>query len=285
MAPREPNLNQKLGILSTITQPLPSGGPHGRRGDQRGPFIVVEGSIRQSLLDEVGRSIEKALVAGGDVALKVWLNDIDVAGKEPSRIPADVQRGDDVGVMDSVLSSYFETILSWRQKSRQITYHVTGGHAAATLQEQNHDKDSKVAQALSTEACTPPEDERSPAPKTPVALVKGGFSLSTSDKYASAMSLSDGYSPVDHWQWIANFWRGMPSPDLIVHVHESLDEEENRPGTVDVSRSMGLIGVRVPAGKGLDEATERRMAFEVMEWMREGPFREEASRSWRLNSF
>lgn len=291
---KEPTLNQKLSILSAITQILPSAGRHGPRGDKRGAFIAVEGgggSSSQRVLDDVGRSLEKALVAGGDVALKVWSSEGDVlaekSGKAPEVKRPEVEQGDYDGSKDDILSSYFETILSWRQKSKQIAYHVTGGRAGGNLQEQRQDKESKVVQALSTEACTPPEDERSPAiaPKTPVALVKGGFSLSISDKYASTVPISDRYTPVDHWQWMANLWRGTASPDLVVHVQEGQDDETNRPGAVDVSRNMGLIVVRVPAGRSLDEATERRMAFEVMEWMREGSFRDEVSRSWRLNSF
>lgn len=274
MATKEPSLTQRLNILSSITSPLPSAGRHGPRGDKRGAFIAVEGKANQSLLDEVGRSIEKAIVAGGDVALKVWSAESDEHEGVSVKTPARVEKGDDVDA-DHVLSSYFETILSWRQKSKQISHHISGGCNEWHAQDQNQEKDAKVAQALSTEACTPPEDDRGPAvaPKTPVALVKGGFSLTIADKYASAMTSSDKYTLVDHWKWIASLWRGIPNPDLAVYVEECAEDDGTKPGILDSSKDNGLIVVRVPVGKGLDEATERRMAFEVMEWVREGTFR------------
>ncbi|TWU78744.1 hypothetical protein ED733_006594 [Metarhizium rileyi] len=275
---KEPNLCQKLRLLSTFTRPLPPEGRHGPHCNKRGAFIAIEGNISQSLLNEVGLVIEKALVAGGDVALKTWSSESEVLErgfrKAKAARAAEAYRENDGDDVERLLSHYFETILSWRQKSKQIAYHVTGGRVGGYIQDQHHDKDSKVAQARSTEACTPPDDERNPtiAPKTPVALVKGGFSLTISDRYASAIANSDEYSPLDHWQWTASLWRGTASPDLVVHVQESQDDA-SRPSVVDVSRNMGLMSVRVLAGKSLDEEMERRMAFEVMEWMREASFR------------
>ncbi|EFY86728.1 HMG box transcription factor [Metarhizium acridum CQMa 102] len=270
IAMNKPNLSQKLGLLSTITRVLPPEGQHGPHRDKRGVFIAVEGNASKGLIDEVGVSVEKALAAGGDVALKVWSNEADLVEGGSSKTSAETDRGNDSACLDSLLSEYFATILSWRQRSRQIAYHVTGGRAGANIQGQDQDKDLKVVQAPSTEVCTPPDDGRRPTavPKMPVALVKGGFSLTISDQYASAMTMSDRYSPVDHWQWTASLWRGTASPDLVVHIQESNDDA-SKPGVVDISRNMGLISVRVSAGQGLDEATERRMAFEVMEWMRE----------------
>ena len=40
-----------------------------------------------------------------------------------------------------------------------------------------------------------------------------------------------------------------------------------------------LMIVRIAVGKDLDEATERRVAFEVVEWVRGGSFREESSKA------
>ncbi|KAK2590118.1 slightly ste11-like protein [Conoideocrella luteorostrata] len=287
---KEPTLNQKLSILSTVTEPLPSAGRHGPRGDKRGAFIAVEGP-NPAILNEVGRSLEKVLTAGGDVALKVWsVEETGVVDKMASnqRDKAREARGEDGGgVKDDLLSSYFDTILSWRQKSKQIAYHVTGGRIGQYAQKGAQNRESQVAQASSTEACTPPHDDKSPtvALKMPVALVRGGLSLTLSDRYASAMPISDNYTPADHWQWMASLWRGTANPDLVVHVQESREDEASAAGAVDVSRSMGLIAVKVSAGKPLDEATERRMGFEVMEWMRDGPFRAEASKNWGRDSF
>lgn len=60
------------------------------------------------------------------------------------------------------------------------------------------------------------------------------------------------------------------------------DEDEMKKfGTVEISKRMGLITVRTPKGQSLDEATERRLAFELIEWTRDGSFRMEVPVNWR----
>ncbi|KAG5917023.1 hypothetical protein E4U42_007410 [Claviceps africana] len=296
-ASMEPSLTQKLKILSAVCDPLPCADNRLPHFDKRGAFISVEGA-NPNILDQVGRSLEKILVAGDDVALKVWTND------EPgeSHIPEprtsksqDVEAGLSPGAVkpevaatakEDLLSSYFKTILSWRRKSKQIAHHVTDGRVGESLDKESQDKDGKTVSAWSTTALTSHRDDLRPmaAPKRPVALVKGGFSLTISDRFASAIPISDNYTLADHWQWMANLWRGTANPDLVVHVQESRDGQDET-GVVDVSKRMGLITVKVPRGHSLDEATERRLAFEVMEWMREGRNQDEALPIRRQDSF
>jgi hypothetical protein len=71
---------------------------------------------------------------------------------------------------------------------------------------------------------------------------------------------------------MATLWRGIVAADLVVYVKPSLDEEIATYGPVEVLD--GLIIIRIAVGKSLDEATERRLAFEVVEWVRGGTFRE-----------
>lgn len=174
---------------------------------------------------------------------------------------------------------YLETVSAWQNKSRQIGRHITGTRPLlASAEEQRADGERVAAQARSTEACTPPDDQEH---KMPVALANEGFSLTIADRHACATPIPDSYSAVDHWQWMATLWRGTVCPDLILYVMPSDDDEHTERRTVELSRRMGLIVVKVPAGKGLDEATERRLAFEVMEWVREASFREPLPRDWR----
>ncbi|KAG6009260.1 hypothetical protein E4U21_002864 [Claviceps maximensis] len=293
----EPSLAQKLKILSAVCDPLPCAGSRVSHLDRRGAFISVEGT-GANILDQVGRSLEKILVAGGDVALKVWTNDGrgDSETSESSKTkfqdvdarptPGASETEDVPTVKEDLLSSYFNTILSWRRKSTQIARHVSDGGIVDSLDKQNQDKDRKMTSACSTTALTSRQDNLRMAavPKTPVALVKGGFSLTISDRFASAIPISDNYTPHEHWKWMANLWRGTVNPDLVVHVQESRDGLDET-GAVDVSRKMRLITIKIPRGQSLDEATERRMAFEVMEWMRDGRYQDEPPPNRRQDSF
>jgi HMG box factor len=105
--------------------------------------------------------------------------------------------------------------------------------------------------------------------------------------------ISDAYAPVDHWQWMATLWRGIVGADLVIYVTGkatagSAQSGEDAvgsgvgagagAGSVEV-RSSGLVVVKVPVvvggqGQGqeqemvVDEKMERRLGFEVVEWVR-----------------
>lgn len=132
-------------------------------------------------------------------------------------------------------------------------------------------------------------------PKLPVALVTGGFGLTLCDRVTASIPITDAYAPIDHWQWVASKWRGIVGPDLVVYVSRPVPDEElsaryggqtvdvrpspllqqgGRRGSIGpvgaINNSPGFITVRIREGRDLDETTERRLGFEVLEWMRAG---------------
>ncbi|POR38139.1 Repressor of filamentous growth 1 [Tolypocladium paradoxum] len=281
------SLKRKIAVLASICQPAPPVGRDGGPGGTRGAFIAVEGPDTK-LLQEAGNAIEKGLAACGDVVLKVWRGESNGQNTTGGDSGEAVQlgRGDGTKFGDA-FEPYIKEISWWQKKSKQIGRHITGKTALLTSVDENRAAGERsVTQAQVKEAGTPPEDDKGPASpaKIPVALAKEGFSLTISERYACTMPILDMYTPVDHWQWMATLWRGTVCPDLIVYVTPSEEEENSNRRTVELSRRMGLIVVKLPAGKGLDEGTERRLAFEVMEWMREGSFREGLPKDWRSDS-
>lgn len=272
------SFNRKIAVLASICQPAPPLPKESNFDGTRGAFIAVEGPDAM-LRQGAGIAIEKGLVACGEILLKVWRDDGD--GQEATGRDDPLGRGGGSKFGD-YFEPYLKTISAWQKKSKQIGRHITGTRALlSSAEEQRADGERVAAQAQSTEACTPPDDDQEQSAKIPVALANEGFSLTISDRHACALPIPDTYSAVDHWQWMATLWRGTVCPDLIVYVMPSDEEESNERRTVELSRRMGLIVVKVPGGRGLDEATERRLAFEVMEWMREASFREPLPRDWR----
>lgn len=68
---------------------------------------------------------------------------------------------------------------------------------------------------------------------------------------------------------MATLWRGVAGADLVVHVRGGYEDGQ---AGVEV-KSGGLIGVKVAGGgegANLDEKFERRLRFEVEEWVRGG---------------
>lgn len=144
-----------------------------------------------------------------------------------------------------------------------------------------------------------------PSHRLPIALISDGYSLTFSDRYAAALHVNDRYRANDHWQWVARLWRGIVGADLTVYVKRTPDETQaqtqsqgggaggnsngnsggnnnnnnNNNGSVNgtANNSLEIVGpgimvIRVPEGGHVDEKLERRLGFEVAEWVRGGSY-------------
>ncbi|KAH7155018.1 hypothetical protein B0J13DRAFT_654554 [Dactylonectria estremocensis] len=249
---------RKLAVLSRISQPLAPPRPGSPGIETRGAIIAVEGPMNR-MVQQVGQAVENALSATEDFALKTWAN------HSTRELQGDGSQSDQYGASSesqSFFTSYFKTMLRWHEKSREIVRHITKPNA------------SESPRRGSAESNSSTESRGKPPSNVPVALLKEGFSLTLSDMFACDTPIADAYAPVDHWQWMATLWRGVVGPDMVVYVKPSVEEEIAKHGSVHVQKRPGLMVVQVPVGSDLDEATERRVAFEVVEWVRGGSYRE-----------
>ncbi|KAK4173498.1 hypothetical protein QBC36DRAFT_245321 [Triangularia setosa] len=190
----------------------------------------------------------------------------------------------------SPFESYLRTITKWHAKSAEIVSFVTSPQGSSPSTS-HHSSDN--------ESTTPTPRSRHPLPghpgsqtsKSPIALLPVGFSLTLSDKFACQTPISDSYAPVDHWQWMATLWRGVVGADLVIYVKGIYQQQHQSPNSspkgqqlqqqagVDI-KSGGLITVKIPvlisqegSSQGeqqvvIDEKIERRLGFEVVEWVR-----------------
>ncbi|RFU81758.1 snf2 family helicase [Trichoderma arundinaceum] len=246
----------KLSVLARLCQPAPPLSRDESSPRTRGVFLSVEGPV-PSLLQEVGSAVERSLASHASARIKVWPSHGDGLPAGADRITRSEDR----------LSSCLQTVLSWRETSHEILDYVTGVNASGRW-EGGRDR--------------LPSYPGSPASKLPIALVKEGFSLTLSDSLACATFNADTGTPSDHWQWVAGLWQGTICPDLVIYVKPCDEDEIRTLGQVEFSRHMGLISVRVANNGGLDEATERRLSFEVMEWIRAASFCDAVPPNWRL---
>jgi HMG box factor len=112
--------------------------------------------------------------------------------------------------------------------------------------------------------------------KIPLVLLPH-YILHASDAWACVLPIGDGYSPADHWQWVATLWRGIVGADHTVYV-KSADKEEpvsaassegwpaGKP-SVEMKEEFGGLVIRKERDS-IEEGALRRMAFEVGEWVR-----------------
>ncbi|KAH7157027.1 hypothetical protein EDB81DRAFT_881314 [Dactylonectria macrodidyma] len=249
---------RKLAVLSRISQPLAPPRPGSPEIETRGAIIAVEGPMTK-MVQQVGQTVENALLASEKYALKTWANH---STQELQDDEAQSNQDGASSESQSFFTSYFKTMLRWHEKSREIVKHITEPNAGESPRRGSAESNSST------------ESRGKPPSNVPVALLKEGFSLTLSDMFACTTPIADAYAPVDHWQWMATLWRGVVGPDMVVYVKPSVEEEIAKHGSVHVQKRPGLMVVRVPVGSDLDEATERRVAFEVVEWVRGGSYRE-----------
>ena len=250
---------RKLEVLARVCRPAPTPGPDHPFVEARGAFVAVEG-YDTKMVQAVGLAVEAGFQASEDLALKVWAGDISSRDETKREFSPESVGGRSTPVGDAFPSNCFQTILQWQDKVREISSYVTRNPGSRP----EHAGEVKLQ-----------------GNKVPVALIKDGFSLTISDRLACVSPILDTYQLQDHWQWMASLWRGTICPDLVIYVKPAGDDEIGHLGTVEFIKRMGLIIVRMAAGRALDEATERRLTFEVMEWVREGSFRDKVPRLWR----
>lgn len=264
--------DNKIEMLCRVCRPLPAPRPGSPRTETRGPLIVIDGP-RDEMLREVAATVEKALSSSEEVALRTWgENDPDV---EVPEVPAGSRTH---CVMSRSFLSYFDRVAKWYERSNEIIQHITTQPGSlpddASQAEKRASSEGSVSGSTKPRSSTEPT-EAPASTRVPVALVPTGFSLTLCDKFARAAPIADAYSPVDHWGWMANFWRGVMGPDLFVYVVPSTEEEMRRAAGVEIL-VHGVMVVRVEEGRVMSEKLKRRLAFEVVEWVRGGTYRTEA---------
>lgn len=262
--------DNKIEMLCRVCRPLPAPRPGSPETETRGPLIVVDGP-RDEMLREVAATVEKALASSEEVALRTWgEDDPDV---EVPKTPAG--SGSHAAMSRSFLS-YFDRVTKWYERSDEIIQHITTQPSAPDDAKAEMRASSNRGASASPKLRSPADPAEPPAQAVvPVALVPTGFSLTLCDRFARAAPIADAYSPVDHWGWMANLWRGVVGPDLFVYVLPTGEEEMRGAAGVEIL-VHGVMVVRVEEGRGMSEKLKRRLAFEAVEWVRGGTYRTEA---------
>jgi hypothetical protein len=206
------------------------------------------------MLEQVGRAVEKALRAVGQFDVKSWENHTarEFLGGEGFRSNVDGEP----------IDRYSDTVKRWRDKSEEIRHHVNPQHGSS--------EGSSRRGSAESNSSADSHGRPTPSTKTPVALLKEGYSLTVSDMFACNAPIEDLYEPHDHWQWAATLWRKIIAADLVVYAMPTKEKDIPQYVTVHARNRPALMIVRIPTGSDLDEATERRVAFEVVEWARRG---------------
>jgi len=197
----------------------------------------------------------------------------------------------------SPIANYVARMLKWHKTSEDLVRYVT---TYPSLPSSSPPQDPRISNSNgannNSHNNNPSNSENAKVShRLPVAILSDGYSLTFSDRYANALHVNDAYRADDHWQWVATLWRGIVGADLTVYVKKaaaaaapasssspSSDGNSNSSGSSSVEMAgPGIMVIRVPAdaevvgGSGagrVDEKLERRLGFEIAEWVRGGSF-------------
>ncbi|KAI1652228.1 uncharacterized protein F4817DRAFT_363108 [Daldinia loculata] len=270
--PRWPFL-LKLEVLRSICSPLKPPGPGGPLFETRGPLIAIEGAV-PAILKEVAAVVEKALSVSGEYAVKTWTEDtqtqlrpVETDGRNNSNTSENEQvirensppRGS--GFL-SPLATYVAKMLKWHKISEDLIKYITS-HPPSTSTTHGETGENSMDVQVSPKT----------KPRLPVAVVSDGYSLTVSDRYASSLHVNDAYRADDHWQWLATLWRGIVGPDLTIYVKRTAEAEAQGNSLLEFANPAVMVLHVAEGGKGVDEKLERRLGFEIMEWVRSGSFK------------
>lgn len=298
MPPRWPFL-LKLEVLRSISPPLKPPGAGQLGFETRGPLIAIEGAAT-SVLREVASVVEKALSVSGEYAVKTWTEDhaqqaqtqTSAGGGEtgarksssnsnnnnnndPETQPEQVETTTAPAKRPPGLASYIARMLRWHKTSEDLIRYIT-----------HHPRPSTSSGESAKTTTAGREDAKPNPPKQllPVAIVADGYSLTTSDRYAASLQVGDAYRADDHWQWVATLWRGIVGADLTIYVKRVGEAEVQSTNCVEfVGPGVMVLRILTPTAAveggrgggtwGVDERLERRLGFEIIEWVRSGSFR------------
>lgn len=261
----------KLEILRSISPPLKPPNPGGPAFETRGPLIAVEGAA-SSILKEVASIVEKALSVSGEYAVKTWTDDTqtqpnggETDGKNNSNGTENqhlVEKGfPKRSALQSPLATYVARMLKWHKTSEDLINYMTNNPPTSGTDTEMGEGDKPAA------------DASSKTKLLPVAIVSDGYSLTVSDRYASSLHVNDAYRADDHWQWVATLWRGIIGADLTIYVKKATDPAELQGNNCVEFVNSAVMVLRMVEGKGIDEKLERRLGFEILEWVRSGSFK------------
>lgn len=312
LTPQRPQFLYKLDVLRAISPPLNPPGPDAPPFETRGPIIAIEGLSPRALKEVTVVVEKALSISGEcAVQIWADHEPVkDIACSESNSIDGKTEgdkEGNDgdegSGVSSSPIARYLARMLKWHQMSGELTKYITHHPPPSQASQMfSDDGSATTAHAIATNTTTTttaeadrvapsqiPDAPVAPAPggrphRLPVAVVSAGYALTATERWAAALRVADAYRADDHWRWVATLWRGVVGADLTVYVRACGPDELRAAGCVEFTGPAVLVlrVLELPSAPGssgmtagggiVDEKLERRLGFEIMEWVRSGQF-------------
>lgn len=291
----------KFNVLRRVAPPV-----RVKNAAPRGPFLAVEGDSLDAV-KQVGTWLNNTLRKDSDLAVTLLdspaLSDED--GKEAlmaahhhlvaewlaksGRIKNSLVMNA-ISSIDAVMVNASQAPMATPQTSRQIEETYDDGDDSSTQSQmlviasadkprepertnpetEKMDVDRSAASSPTSKEAQPNKTTSSANSAKPVGIV-ANYSIQASNFYACRIPF-DHYDPEAHWSWTATQWRGIISPDLTIYVRDAV-AGDNGKLSVDIMEEGSLFVVKRNKVDGQDvmevePSAQRRLGFEVSEWVR-----------------
>lgn len=252
-----PVLN-KIKLLAKISPPL----SERDSSPPRGAVIAVDGQDLAQV-KVMMKYLGQLLIDDGKYVVRVFEGPEILSRKESAP-----------GEMKDAMVEYLSIISNWHRISNEIIQFISPKSSAPASNEFSTacSTGSPESSGSGSTAIPSPTLSQSSTSLIPIALVPR-YQLTTADAYACKTPVSDCYTLLDHWQWMASLWRACIGPDVIVHIRECEREEIERHGPgvpveVRLHEARTLIVRRLPdPSKDIEEKALRRVGFEIEDFL------------------
>lgn len=254
-----PVLN-KINLLAKISPPL----SERDNTPSQGAVIAVDGQdVAQ--VKVMMKYLGQLLMDNGKYVVRVFEGPEILARKESAP-----------GEMKDAMVEYMSIISNWHRISNEIIQFINpkySGSASSNSSTICSTRSPESSGSCPTASPSPTLSQYS-ASLIPIALVPR-YQLTAADAYACKTPVSDCYTFLDHWQWMAFLWRGCVGPDVIVHIRDCESEEIERHGPgnsnpveIRLNEARTLIVRRAhDSSKDIEEKALRRVGFEIEDFL------------------
>ncbi|MCJ1356756.1 MAG: hypothetical protein MMC33_006752 [Icmadophila ericetorum] len=223
-----PILN-KIKVLAKISSPLRKPGPASPAFATRGAIIAVDGPDEEAV-SAVIQYLSEFLSRDAEFTVRIWDTSATVTLIQPEEM---------------TFATYLQLITHQHEISQEMIRHITTIPSTST-QQQSHSQSRSSPSPISPKTTAPATpttqrelrnrksqnqnhntttittNKKNSSPAIPIALIPT-YQLSLTDTYASNIPITDSFAPIDHWQWLANVWRGTVGADVTIVVRSDRD--------------------------------------------------------------
>ena len=267
----------KIGLLSMISPPLPSG-----NHSPRGLVIAIDGTDNttvQTMTDYLQNYLQRE----GMCNTRTFKGPKPYAYIQPKQTNSNshtITSEKKISQRGTNETECFKLVTKWHEVSNEITKFITNPNTSSTTNSTEYYPLSPLSSTTSSPKSTT-SSTTNPNPTDPTIIpiaIFPNYQLTMTELWTPTIPITNNYTYLDNWKWVACLWRGCIGPDITIYIHECDHEfmENNNPVEVHLDHNdhqdqVSTIIVRYFRmgyfDNGIEEKILKRVAFELVDYL------------------